>query len=290
LRDFQEQGWLLRSSPRFETRSRSICDGTGGDKAWCDPFTYWCCARTECNHCYRADIGYFDLDRQRGDSVRLHARAPERCHRHTDLTFDPFMWIANSGKGRRFACPIKGCRCVGPAVAEFVSDVGRKEEPRAAMAILRGEAKKAAFELSVFNEFAKAALLSADAPENGGRGFPDVRCKIDGQEYWFELGRITDEILAEQINRVWPKNPRPFTFGQEEPFERIMKQKATKTYQTNGRPVDLVLHFDHQPPDRKAIQRHVAQHAGTLDELAKRFSRVWIYDGWSKSVLWRSAG
>jgi hypothetical protein len=233
-------------------------------------------------------MGTFDLDRERGDSIKLRAQAQEKCHRHSGLTFDPFMWIAKSGKGRRFACPVKGCRCVGPVVAEIVSDLGEKEEPQAAMAVLRGEAKKAAFELSVFIEFAKVAPLAADAPENGGRGRPDIRCRIDGREYWFELGRIADEILAEQINRMWPKNPRPFQFEQEEPFERIMKQKAVKTYQTDGHPVDLVLHFDHQPPDRTAIQRHVAQHAGTLDELTKRFSRVWVYDGWSKSMLRRS--
>jgi len=63
----------------------------GGDRAWCDPFAYWRCARSECNRCYRADMGYFDLDRKPGDSVRLHAQAQEKCHRHTDLTFDPFV-------------------------------------------------------------------------------------------------------------------------------------------------------------------------------------------------------
>ena len=181
---------------------------------------------------------------------------------------------------------------MGAAVADFVTDLGEggNEEPQPAIAVLKGEVKKAAFELSIFKEFAKAALLSADAPENGRPEDrrPDIRCKIDGQEYWFELGRITDEILAEQINRVRPKNPRPFAFGQEEPFEKIMKQKAGRTYQTDGHPVDLVLHFDHQPPDRTTIQRYIAQHAGAFDELTKRFSRVWIYDGWSKSVLWRS--
>lgn len=178
---------------------------------------------------------------------------------------------------------------MGPAVAEFVSDDGAKGEPKTPMAVLRGDAKKAAFELSAFVEFAKAAALVVDGPENGEQGCPDIKCKIDGQEYWFELGRITDETLARQINGVWPQNPQPFKFGQKEPLEGIMKRKAGKTYQTAGRPVDLVLHFDHQPADRKAIERHVAQHAGSLDKLLERFSRVWIYDGWSRSVLWRSA-
>jgi hypothetical protein len=258
-----------------------------GNEAQCGPFTYWCCRHSDCNRCYRPDIGYFDLGRQRGESLKLHPQVQEKCHRHPDLTFDPFRWIAKSGTGRRFACPVKGCRDVGPAVAEFVSDDGEKEDPQAPMAVLRGDAKKAAFELSVFVEFAKAAALVVNGPENGGRSCPDIQCKIDGQAYWFELGRITDETLAR--HGVRPQNPRPFKVGQKEPLERIMKQKAGKTYQTVGRPVDLVLHFDHQPPDRTAIQRHIAQQTDTLDALRKRFARVWIYDGWSKSVLWRSA-
>jgi len=260
-----------------------------GDEAQCGPFTYWRCSNLQCNGCYRPDIGYFDLDRQLSDSIKLHEQAQEKCHRHSDLTSDPFLWIAKSGTGRRLACPIEGCRYVGLAVTEFVSDDGKKAEPWQPVAALRVDAKKTAFELSVFVEFATAAALVVDRPENGRVGCPDIRCKIVDQEYWFELGRITDETLARQINGVWPQDPQPFQFGQKEPLERIMKQKAGKKYQTGGHPVDLVLHFDQQPPDRTAIERHVAQYAGLLDKLLERFSRVWIYDGWSKSVLWRSA-
>lgn len=175
-------------------------------------------------------------------------------------------------------------------MAEFVLDLELQEAPVESMAALSGDAKKEADELSVFREFTKAAALTAEAPDNAKPPRPDIRCKIEGKDYWFELGRITDTNLAKEISGGWKNRPKPFSILQEEPFERIMKQKAKKTYQTDGRPVDLVLHFDQQPPDRAAIQRHLQSHADMLSDLTRTgpFSRVWIYDGWSKSVLWRS--
>jgi hypothetical protein len=176
-------------------------------------------------------------------------------------------------------------------VAAFVAAVEEKRDPPARQRVLRGDAKKQAFELSVFDDFAEAAPFPVESRSNGAQGYPDILCRIDGTEYWFELGRITDEILTKLVNSLWPGNPKPFRFGQEEPLERIIKKKAKKKYKTDGRPVDLVLHFNQQPPDTAALQQYAKTHIDALADLTRSgpFSRVWIYDGWSKSVLWRSA-
>ena len=155
---------------------------------------------------------------------------------------------------------------------------------------MTGDARKATFELSTFIEFAKAAQLSIESPENASPPHPDIRCEIDGDEYWFELGRITDSNLAKAINIEWPKNPAPFSFAQREPLLRIIEKKAVTHYKTHDRPIDLILHFDQQPPDQAALTRHLEELAENLDALRQPgpFARVWIYDQWSKSILWRS--
>jgi hypothetical protein len=155
---------------------------------------------------------------------------------------------------------------------------------------LKGDAKKEAFELSTFREFAEAAHLPVDWSENARPPLPDIRSQIDGEEYWFELGRITDTKLAKAISIGWPEDPRPFSVAQKEPLLRILEKKAVAQYQTNGRPVDLVLHYDQQPPDGIALARHIDEHAIALGAMLQRgpFTRIWIYDKWSRSVRWRN--
>ena len=97
--------------------------------------------------------------------------------------------------------------------------------------------------------------------------------------------------MAKAVNIGWPKDPTPFSFAQKEPLVRIIEKKTAAEYETNGRPVDLVLHFDQQPPDRRALKRHLHEHATALMDLRERgpFTRIWIYDKWSKSMLWQDA-
>ena len=260
----------------------------GGDRADCNPFEYWRCSRPECDRCYDSDLfGYFTLDRQPGGSIQMNLRVQERCERQAER---PFLVIGTFGHGRKLRCPFPGCDNVGSVVAEDVADADDAKEPQAAATVLTGNAKKEAFEMSVFHEFAKAADLTVESPENAKPPHPDIRCTVDGREYWFELGRITDPKLARAVSSKWPDDPKSFSFEQKEPFVRIIEKKSAAKYETNGCPVDLVLHFDQQPPDRQALKRHLQEHTAVLDCLRQHgpFSRIWIYDQWSKSVLWRS--
>ncbi len=265
----------------------------GGNTADCNPLENWRCSHPDCNRCYeRSMYGYFILDRERGSHIQMNPEKQERCYRHDKLPFDPFLVIGKFGDGRQLRCPYHGCDTVGGVVDTFVADVAevvQQSQPTALQ--LSGAAKKEAFELSVFIEFATAAHLAVESPENAQPPRPDIRCRIQGEECWFELGRITDTNLARTISGEWPKAPKPFSFAQEEPFVRIIEKKAASQYQTDGHPLDLVLHFDQQPPDRAALTRHLQENAAALNDLKQRgpFSCIWIYDGWSRSVLWKSA-
>jgi hypothetical protein len=151
---------------------------------------------------------------------------------------------------------------------------------------LTNDEEKEASELAVFRDFAKATGLAVLTSTNAKPPEPDIRCNIDGGVYWFELGRITDPKLARAINR--PKDLKAFSFDQKEPFVSIIQKKTKARYDVQGGPVDLVLYFEQQPPDRAALTRHVMEHAAELSALRETgpFTRVWIYDTWSRSLLW----
>jgi len=260
----------------------------GGDMADCNPLEFWRCSRTECSRCYEPYMfGYCNLDRHPGAHIQANPRTQEKCGHHDRL---PFMVIGRFAQCRRFRCPFQGCDKVGSLVAEHVADPDDVEDPQSVNIALTGNAKKEAFELSVFEEFANEAHLVVESPESAKPPHPDIRCLIDGEEYWFELGRITDTTLAKAISIQWPTTPQSFSFAQKEPFVRIIGKKAEAHYETNGRQVDLLLHFDQQPPDRTALARHLQEQTDALNDLHQHgpFTRIWIYDKWSKSVLWQS--
>jgi hypothetical protein len=261
----------------------------GGDNADCNPFKFFRCSHPECNRCYEPHCGYFTKDRQPGGRNEMSPYTQERCGRHDRVLF---MHIGRVGHGRRFRCPCDDCEGLGRIVAENVADVNELEQDAATTTSdgRTSDEKKEVAELSTFTEFAIAANLPVISQVNAKPPRPDIRCLIDGDEYWFELGRITDTKLAKAITAGWRTDLKPFSFAQKEPFLRIIEKKGAKRYETSGRLVDLVLHFDQQPPDRTALQRHLREHAHALNDLRKRgpFSRIWIYDKWSKSVLWQS--
>src|SRR5437764_15075282 len=78
---------------------------------------------------------------------------------------------------------------------------------------------------------------------------PDIQCQIAGSPYLFELGEITDECLAKNFSRSLRTGEiSGGAFSQEGPFIRMFRKKATRSYETNGAPVDLVLYYESNIP------------------------------------------
>lgn len=280
-------------SSRLLRSATYIAGRYGGDNADVHPLDHWRCPRPDCSRCYVVEMyGYFVLNRNRGSQIQPDPdQERPRCGRHEEV---PYMAVIKIGTSRRYACLFQGCDRLGPVVAEDVTDVEDTLQTAASAPILKGDAKKQAEELATFTQFAEAAGLGVDpnSASNAKDPFPDIRCIINKSESWFELGRIQDTKLLETIDIQRRKGiAAPFEFSSREPLERIIKQKASKSYETNGRPVELVLHFDDQPPDRLALDRHLEMYATKLEALRRSgpFSRAWIFDGWSKTVLWKSA-
>lgn len=248
----------------------------------------WHCPKPDCIRCYEPTMfGYHGNSGRPGSRVQMNPHKQPRGN-HPGV---PFMYIGKDGEGRRFMCPLYKCDEQGPDVAALVVDE-EVDSPANPLDDLRGDERKRAIEMLVFLSFASVSGLPIDegSPENGAQGYPDIGCTISGQPYWFELGQIINEEVAEKLNPRRRKQESGFSYDQEQPFVERVKDKATKSYKTEGAPVDLILHFDLRLGTAASVRRLIEKHGTLLDSLTTSgpFQRVWIFDEHTKEIVWRS--
>jgi hypothetical protein len=231
-------------------------------------------------------FGYHWNSGKMGTRMRMNPNQQVRCN-HPGV---PFMYIGRVGEGRRFMCPLYKCGKQGPEVVASVVDE-EVEIPPNPLEGLRGAEKKRRIEMLVFQAFALASGLPVDegSAENRDPPYPDILCTIYGQKHWFELGQITNEEVAEKLSPNRRKQDGGFSYDQEEPFVKIISSKAEKKYETEGAPVDLILHFDLRLGSAAAVERLVDKHEALLGSLSVNgpFNRVWIFDKPTRRVVWR---
>lgn len=148
------------------------------------------------------------------------------------------------------------------------------------------------WERKVFAEFADVAGLNVDrgSLKSGVPPQPDIRFSVGGVERWAELVEITDQDLAR--NHIKSLKTGEITggfFSQRVPLERSIKSKSTKTYATNGAPLDLLAYYDKQFPAIGVEPDLIPQAMGqtAADMIASGvWSHVWVYDRWKRRILW----
>jgi hypothetical protein len=164
------------------------------------------------------------------------------------------------------------------------------EEKRKAYYSIPSAVRKESGEMKVFLDFVAAARLNVDSgtPKNEKPPLPDISCSIDAKPHLFELGEVTDEDLAANVE----KSPRTGAakdgaFSEENPLVRMILKKARSTYSTKGVPLDLVLYYERQYPfaPTEYLDWREAEIASALSPTGP-FSRIWIYDGWNNVILW----
>jgi hypothetical protein len=253
-----------------------------------NPIRQWFCPKPDCIRCYEPTMfGYHWNSGKPGTRRQMNSQNQPRGNHPAE----PFMYIGKVGEGRRFMCPLYKCDEEGPELAASVVDE-EVETPTNPLDDLRGDERKRAVEMSVFQSFASVSGLRIDekSSENGQQNYPDIGCTISGQRYWFELGQIINEEVAEKLN---PKRRKPeggFSYDQESSFAKLVSDKATKKYETEGAPVDLVLHFDLRFGTTARARLLIEKHGTLLDSLstAGQFKRVWIFDVHTNEIVWRS--
>lgn len=152
------------------------------------------------------------------------------------------------------------------------------------------------WERRMFAEFAAAAGISVDSGSlgSGTPPEPDIRYSAGGVECWAELVEIADEELARRhMTSLKTGAITGGCFSQAIPLERAVRLKALKTYETKGAPLGLVAYYDKQFP---AIKVEPDLIPSTIGDLAAQmvasgaWANVWVYDSWSKAVLWQWYG
>jgi hypothetical protein len=240
----------------------------------------WFCLMPGCVRCYRPWYGYHVNE----PGMRFRNSESQRCN-HEDV---PCMYIGKVGTSRQWMCPKYKCRRAGPVVAANVVDI-QVSLPVDPLAGLKKDARKQAYEMQVFTKFAGVCGFSIDpgSAVNGPQFHPDIYCTVAGEPYHFELGRIVNATVAEKLNPNRRKQERGFTFDQSEPFQGITDDKATKSYITNGAPVDLILHFDLLFGSSSVAEDMCRKHEDRLRALVVSgpFKRVWVFDEVNLRVL-----
>lgn len=156
---------------------------------------------------------------------------------------------------------------------------------------LSPDERKQVNESIAFVNFANATELIPDPYKhsNGNQAQPDIRTSIDGHDYYFELGEITDEAIPKGIaHSIKTKTSSGCAFSQEEPLAKMLGQKFTKTYTTGGSPVDLLLYYWRQSPYEEAIDEYLLENFPDIELQfgSSQFNKIWIYDCDSRKVLW----
>ncbi|MCX6638183.1 MAG: hypothetical protein NT090_24275 [Acidobacteria bacterium] len=155
-------------------------------------------------------------------------------------------------------------------------------------------------------EFTSAAGLRLDnAPTKLQPPMPDFECIIHGERLLFELGEMLQSNLAEGVaysakqshkkmeaisrgdietaNSIQTAGSRSFPANAS--LERMLRQKLTKTYKTEGLPSHLLLFYDQQVPlgPFDYVLQWQQKIAGLI--AGSVFQRVWIFELGSRTVI-----
>jgi hypothetical protein len=152
-----------------------------------------------------------------------------------------------------------------------------------------GEKEKQAQEFFIFKEFATTVNnypefdFDISSIKNEPPPKPDISCRLNGKECFFELTEITDEKVA----RIAWEHLKGCFFSQDEPLIRTFAKKEKKTYEGLTGDLHLLAYYDKQvaPIGRVVV-------AGGIVTLTMQrmigdgpWVSIWIFDTWKKEFV-----
>lgn len=154
---------------------------------------------------------------------------------------------------------------------------------------------KAAHELEIFRQFAEAVGLAVglDSICSQSPPLPDISCEIDGQPRYFELTRVADQSISNDVGNLLKEARKTGVGGVGEAHvydDRAMlrdtvERKAAAKHETKGDRFDLLLYYD-GVFHAVTTFRHIE---ATFRELQARYSgrwaAIWLYDRSSRRFL-----
>jgi hypothetical protein len=158
--------------------------------------------------------------------------------------------------------------------------------------------KKAEHEKEVLIELISAAKLQIDLSsiENRNPPEPDIHCINAQGAIYFELCRLLDQGMQRMILDMMHSAPEPVSpsnYNVKLPERELLKRKIEKKYQTEGKPLELVLYYDNTnwlvgdvPVFYEDFPSHAEHVMLPLCKSQNKFQRVWVYERHLKTVLW----
>lgn len=158
--------------------------------------------------------------------------------------------------------------------------------------------KKAEHEKEVLIELISAAKLQIDLSsiETRNPPEPDIHCIDAKGAIYFELSRLLDEEMQRMRLHMMQRAPEPVSFSDYNvklPERETLKRKIEKNYQTEGKPLELVLYYDNTnwligdvPVFYDNFPWHAEHVMLPLCISQNKFQRVWVYERHLKTVLW----
>lgn len=251
-----------------------------------NPFSFWRCPKPGCQCCYDPMIfGYFTFGAEMGSYIKPNPLKQHRCGRHPEL---PFMYVAKVGEARQYRCPLYKCPSEGEMVVADIQEEHVALPANIDTGLTKDQAKELR-ELEIFQRFIIACGLRIDngSAANAKRPKPDIRCTVADVPHWFELGEIINSEVGQKVSPKRRMTDGGFSIRQEVPVVHIAQKKLKKTYDTDGAPLDLILHFDLRFGGAGVAVEQARQQHAILRSLVDEgpFRRVWIYDDFGRSVV-----
>jgi hypothetical protein len=156
---------------------------------------------------------------------------------------------------------------------------------------------KAEHERAVFTEFVIVAGL--DVPlasiKSQEPPLPDIACTLAGAPHMFELTRVADQEIANDVGMLLTKASRTgeggvggaHSYDDKAILRRAVERKATARHVTQGAPLSLLAYYDGVFHELGSFDWVRATFEQLVEEYAARWHSMWLFD-WPKKALLRS--
>ena len=155
---------------------------------------------------------------------------------------------------------------------------------------------KAEYERKVFSEFASAAGIDIeeDSIQSENPPYPDISCRVNGETWYFELTRVADQGLANEMGHVFSTarktgiSPvgKAVSYSDKEAVLEAVAKKARINHKVNGCRFDLLLYSDglyHPCVEITFVRSDLLM---LEDEFKGKWNSIWLYDKPESKVLW----
>jgi hypothetical protein len=151
-------------------------------------------------------------------------------------------------------------------------------------------------ERDIFRRFVRAAGLHVEprSVRSSKPPNPDISCRLDDIPYYFELTRMVHpgsaELMGRHLSQLGRTGSAPSlgfdTYDDRAALRETIERKASKTYQTHGRPVMLLIYIDgalHPPRMLPALASTILEEQGPK----RHWAGIWLYDDAVMDVIAR---